>query len=321
VSRYNSNFSVRFEDFVSEKKALGFDYGYAIPILRNFDNFCRTLFRNESILTKEICLTWATRGSNESMNSMHTRIAPIREFAKYLVRIGEKAYVLPEGLAKSGAMRAPYIFTEREVKKIWNAFDNMKQDTRFPLRHITMPLVFRVLYCCGLRPAEAIKLQISDFDFKTDCLNIRKSKRSRDRKVFMPHELTEMVISFRHTTEKILPFCKWLFPKSTGEMYASGALNYNFRHVCSEANICWSENKSPRVYDFRHTFATHRLYRWMKEGVELTAVMPYLSTFMGHETLTETEYYIHFVPEIFNSMTDYDYSKLQLLLPVVPDYE
>ena len=37
-----------------------------------------------------------------------------------------------------------------------------------------------------------------------------------------------------------------------------------------------------RFHDFRHTFATHRLYHWMRDGKDLNAMLPYLSAYMGH---------------------------------------
>ena len=39
---------------------------------------------------------------------------------------------------------------------------------------------------------------------------------------------------------------------------------------------------SMRFHDLRHTFATHRLYHWMRDGKDLNAMLPYLSAYMGH---------------------------------------
>lgn len=39
-----------------------------------------------------------------------------------------------------------------------------------------MPVLFRMLYCCGLRPAEAVRLRVSDVDLYSGVLHIRESK-------------------------------------------------------------------------------------------------------------------------------------------------
>ena len=55
----------------------------------------------------------------------------------------------------------------------------------------------------------------------------------------------------------------------------------------------------PRVHDFRHTYAVKRLNLWVQEGKDLNAYLPYLCMYLGHAHLTETDYYLHFVPEFF----------------------
>ena len=60
----------------------------------------------------------------------------------------------------------------------------------------------------------------------------------------------------------------------------------------------------------------------MNEGKDLSAMLPYLSEYMGHTTLSSTFYYIHLVPGMFEFMSGIDYSGFQDLLPEVGvDYE
>jgi len=72
---------------------------------------------------------------------------------------------------------------------------------------------------------------------------------------------------------------------------------------------------------FSHTFATHRLYLWLREGKDVTAMLPYLSAYMGHAQLSDTYYYIHLVPELFADMSGLDFSKYESLLPEVESDE
>ena len=37
--------------------------------------------------------------------------------------------------------------------------------------------------------------------------------------------------------------------------------------------------------------------RWIDEGSDVMALLPYLSTYMGHSELNSTLYYVHLLPE------------------------
>ena len=68
---------------------------------------------------------------------------------------------------------------------------------------------------------------------------------------------------------------------------------------------------------FRHSFATHRIYRWRKEGLDIASLLPGLSVYMGHTKYQHTLYYLHFLPELFSSMAGFDYEQFSDILPEV----
>ena len=74
----------------------------------------------------------------------------------------------------------------------------------------------------------------------------------------------------------------------------------------------------PRAYDFRHHFALSNLNRWITSGVDVNAMLPYLSRYMGHASLASTDYYLHLVPEFFATFTA-QVSATEAVLPEVPD--
>src|SRR5688572_5206188 len=60
-----------------------------------------------------------------------------------------------------------------------------------PNRHLTLPLLFRILYGCGLRISEALNLKQKDIDLNQGTLFIRDTKFGKERKVPMAETLTE----------------------------------------------------------------------------------------------------------------------------------
>jgi len=72
-----------------------------------------------------------------------------------------------------------------------------------------------------------------------------------------------------------------------------------------------------RPYDLRHRFASTVLLRWMDEGRDLYAMLPYLRAYMGHESFSSTAYYIHLMPENLMKSAGVDWSFFNKLLPEV----
>ena len=60
--------------------------------------------------------------------------------------------------------------------------------------------------------------------------------------------------------------------------------------------------QQPRPYDFRHHFAYANIQRWMKQGNDVAAMLPYLSRYMGHATFDSTYYYVHTSPDFIDSL-------------------
>jgi integrase/recombinase XerD len=58
------------------------------------------------------------------------------------------------------------------------------------------------------------------------------------------------------------------------------------------------DGQVPRVHDARHSFAVNALLRWYRAGIDITARLPYLATYMGHVSVVSTERYIHLVEEL-----------------------
>jgi len=51
----------------------------------------------------------------------------------------------------------------------------------------------------------------------------------------------------------------------------------------------------------RHHFAYANIERWMAQGTNVAAMLPYLSVYMGHATVESTYYYIHTSPDFMNA--------------------
>ena len=317
IYTFKSRFATRIQEFIAQKNALGFGYLESSSLLRDFDRFCLTYFPDADSLTENLCLAWATKKDTEGNNTFRNRMMPVREFARYLNRNGETAYVLPPDIARKDTPYAPYIYTEAEILAIWDVLDHLIPRSGFPVRQFVIPAMVKLLYCCGLRPAEARRLRVGDVDMDKGRLNIMESKQHRSRIVMMTDDVAEMLSDCNTAVSAVMPDREPFFPNSEGGFYGKRGLEKTFRQTLMKAGIDGTGRRSPRLYDFRHTFATHRLYHWMCEGKDLNAMLPYLSAYMGHAQLSDTYYYIHLVPGLMEEMSDFAFSSAEVLLPEV----
>jgi integrase/recombinase XerD len=323
IHAFSSCYKRYLEGLVEQKRALGYPYLESERVLYTFDTFCREQFPNESVLTREIGQAWAVIRVGEKPSSFQNRMAPVRELARYINRLGLEAYVIPYDFGPRYARRyIPHIFTDTELKRFFAAADNMVENSRCRLRHLAVPVIFRLMYCCGLRPHEARLIQRQDFDLSAGELKVPESKGHKDRLVMVAPDVASLCRRYAEQAEIEFPDSVYFFPcqRTKGGCYAADWLRDVF-------DICWTASgiggytgNKPRPYDFRHTFATNRIYQWLHDGKSVESLLPYLSSYMGHSKFSHTAYYIHLVPQFFPHMAKMDFAKYEKLLPeVLPD--
>ena len=66
----------------------------------------------------------------------------------------------------------------------------------------------------------------------------------------------------------------------------------HFRRILVRCGLRKSTGRGPRLHDLRHTFATHRLYKWYQDGQDPLNRLPWLTTYMGHVNIEKTQVYL-----------------------------
>ena len=311
-----STFSERLVEFIDQKRSLGYTYGN-MSDPKKFDRMCAKQFPGETNLTADICNTWAIQRGRETAKTSAGWSAFIREFARYLLRNGEQAYVLPVGTVQKGQRYIPHIYSRTEVTEMWQAFDRIQPTKAYPAAHLVLPTLIRLLYCCGVRPGEALNLKIDDVSLHSGKILIAEAKGNKDRIVMLADDVLDLCRNFNTQIQAYFPYRKFFFAKNVLDPCDYKWVGHEFRKIRGKLNIESRSNNPPRIYDLRHTFATHRLYQWMRDGKDIYAMMPYLSAFMGHSKLTETFYYVHLVPGMLEEMSGFNYGSVADLFPEV----
>ncbi len=151
-----------------------------------------------------------------------------------------------------------------------------------------------VLYCTGLRIGEAVRLQLQDVDLRARTLHIHKSKGKSRVVPFDPTLARELCqyLQARDAIAQRLPQGP-LFVQPDGRAYRRMSASFAITRLLRSAGLKPPRGKvGPRPFDFRATFAVHRLTRWYRAGADLHARLPWLSAYMGHNNLLGTEVYL-----------------------------
>ncbi|WP_339062722.1 hypothetical protein [Tepidibacillus marianensis] len=88
-----------------------------------------------------------------------------------------KAYILPKGYYPAEEQYMPYIYTVNELTKFFAKTDKCRYCCECPYSHLIMPVLFRMIYMCGLRVSEVRLLKVADVDLENGILTIHHSKR------------------------------------------------------------------------------------------------------------------------------------------------
>jgi integrase len=168
---------------------------------------------------------------------------------------------------------------DEELQILFHAIDSVPANHEAPNRELIVPVLFRMMFCCGMRPAEPLHLKREDVDLSSGDILVRESKRKKDRHITMSDDLLNLCRKY----DTFIGVREWFFQKWDGGPFPTYWMRNQFR-------ICWRNSEllkrgNPRPYDLRHNFATRTLMRWVDEGKDVMALLPYLSAYMGHNTL------------------------------------
>jgi len=301
---YHGPFKAYIKNFVEVKQALGYKYLTETSHLKRFDRFTAEKYNSADTLTKEIVMEWCNKKPYEKQENLCARVSVIRQFAIYLDNLAMNAYVIPKNHFKSGEKYVPYIYTDIELQKFFFETDKCHYCSQCPYRHLIMPILFRLIYSCGLRVSEARLLKVQEVDLNNGILTINQSKKDNSRLVPMTDELTKKCQTYSKQIHCPSNAEEYFFPMASGKPLTNGNIYKNFRKFLWKAGISHGgRGFGPRIHDFRHSFAVHCLKKWSIEGKDLMTYFPILRVYLGHDSFDETAYYLKLTADVFPEIT------------------
>ncbi len=301
----NSVLAPLMVDFVDQKRALGNKYNACVEVFNGFDRFCNEQHLETPSISKELLSLWEEKRPHENATSQLIRISYVRQLCKYLNNNG---YAVPgtfHPAPKKSQQFVPYIFTKNELERLFSAADDTQAAPLSPIRHLVMPVLFRLIYTCGLRASEALRLKVSDVDLDSGMMTIFSAKGDKDRMVAISDSMLEYMRNYRDNPAVSGFDSEYFFPSPDGGFYDTSTIYSYFRDYLFKAGIPHrGRGKGPRIHDLRHSFAVHVLNKWSSDGKDMYTCLPILRVYLGHSRLTATEKYLRLIPDAYGELTN-----------------
>ena len=165
--------------------------------------------------------------------------------------------------------------------------------------------LIRLLYCTGLRLGEALELKISDIDFTDNIIIVNSGKGNVSRLVPFKASLGKWLINYNRKKSK--PGDTYFFESPSGGRRCNHSITTTFRkNILPKAGVSLASanghSRGPCIHSLRHTFACNALDQMIKEGKDPYCALPYLSVYLGHTDITNTEIYLRLTMERYDEV-------------------
>ena len=234
----------------------------------------------------------------------------IKEYIKYMEKIGKKPSTISRGLASIRSFyqyevknkliekdptdgiqspkiekRVPSVLTSKEVSLL------LEQPKNIDLKGIRDKAMLEFAYATGMRVTEIISLNVEDINLETSYATCRNGKKERTVPLgdMSLKALKDYILNARKTMIKDENE-KALFVNVNGQRLTRQGFWKIIKYYKEQAHI--DKDITPHV--LRHSFATHLL----QNGADLKSIQ----TMLGHSDILSTQIYMQFQDETLKNV-------------------
>ena len=303
---FQSGLAPSLREYLATRRALGRIYINEEIVLRGWDDFLQHEFGQMRRIRSEMFHDWSRTLFKWTPGERRKRLRIVRNFLRFHARHYPETYI-PDLLTfpKAGPYRLPRLVSAKEMAQVLATARQLTVSHQNPLRPETVRLALILLFCCGLRLGELLRLQWRHFDTQENVLHIDETKFHKSRLVPLSNSVAKELTAYQELRHRrrlaVQPehYIIWSNnPVASEQVYSVSALTNNWQQLCLATGVIDERGRPPRLHDLRHSAAVGILERWYRTGADLHAKLPHLATYLGHVNPVSTHHYLHFTPEL-----------------------
>jgi integrase/recombinase XerD len=297
-------------EHVERRRALGYKYDHRARVLRRFDRYlqCHPDLHAQALAAQ--LAAWRRSSRTPRHELCVEQCAHTLSQALHRKDLTVPVIAVTRGLQSrvERAERKPYLFTEAEVKSLFQAARE-SVDRSAPLRALMLQSMLMLGYCAGLRLGEIAALTVGDVDTAEGLIEIRATKFFKSRRLPLASGVMKRLRSYlkarRAHGAPCAPEAPLWWNTRARKAYHYHGIQKLLTGLIRRAGLKPERGRrGPRVHDLRHTFVAHRMLTWYREGVEPQSRLPHLATYLGHKDIHSTLVYLNITPELLQQASE-----------------
>lgn len=285
------------EDYVAVRRALGGKLARHPALLNSFVDYVEAA--GAKTVTIDMALAWAwLPGQDVHPAYVSNRLSTVRGFARHLQALDPATEVPPTRLLpRPGCRAVPYLYSDAEIAALLAAARSLTP----VLRAATYETLIALLMVTGARIGELIRLNVDHVDSDENLLVIWDSKFTKSRELALHPSTVDALRGYAALRDRARPAsaAASFFVSPAGRRLAYSTVQQTFHRLVRDAGLTpRSDRCRPRIHDTRHSFAVRTVLGWYRDGVDVQARLPWLSTYLGHRKPADTYWYLSAVPEL-----------------------
>lgn len=288
-----------FADFVTTLEASATANKTTLTQLRALDRFTKQSPLPSGTIDETLARAWLVPCATRGPNTRRSRYYLLRRFCRFLAKRRPGTFVPGEHLRPRGRLpKPPHIYSRKEVQLLLDGALSLRDWKSWhpcPIRSKTMHAIILLLATSGLRISEALHLTLDEVDLDDGVLSIRQSKFRKSRLVPLSPGTVDALRRYHRIRVAVAPAepSAAFFISGRGKAYSMSCVQGMFRAIAIQAGLRGPKGRGPRLHDLRATFAVTRLLEWYRDGDNVMARLPLLSTYLGHACVSDTEVYLN----------------------------
>ena len=297
-------------------------YARKISHMHDFDEFLvKDGYKEGDPLNEPLLTRWLSTHKELKNGSINFYSNSLRVFLRFYSEYNGKPGYLPP-LYKEDDLYMPYLISDDEMECIYNLVDNYNYGPNLasPFIQFEFPMVIRLLDSNGFRLNELLTTKMTEINLRDGVLKMVNTKNERQRLVPLTGSMTELLDTYCKAMGLYEGTEAYLFPKRTfSEPLINTDIANRFRKVLVKVGIRkGTEDFHARgacIHCLRHRFTLNSIKQLLQKGITMEDVVPYLSIYLGHTSISETEKYMKFFADMFPEELDKFGEEATKLLP------